>query len=442
MHAQRTTLLVLLTVAVAACAAGSADTATGPALTVGAGPHLLIDDHLLEQGGVRAITPPARRPQPVVTAADRNYQPYVTVRQEGGVFRLWYHAIENDRRYLGHMTSRDGITFARPHRQIAMPAGYSYGASIVKDDRGYLMPFWGRTPGSTDDALTGLSFARSTDGFAWKTVNDKPLQQLGELGIAKAPGDITSLIRWQGRYLLFVKMHGLGYEGVTPNSPFPGYRRIVGVMESRDGISWTEPRPIVTPDAEDEGVMEFYGLGGVVARGGLLVGFLRTLRDDIGEGVGDTVLAWSRDGVTWQRDRQPFLPRGASGSWDAAMAWADAQLVVGDRTLIYYGGYRSGHKTNWETERQIGVATMLRDRYVARAGRVVTKLLRFTRVPRTVNVDGRAAVRVTGATGRLLAVCNATGNAVTVPLRCNRPIPARTPLRLTITIRGAMYGLG
>jgi len=38
----------------------------------------------------------------------------------------------------------------------------------------------------------------------------------------RAPGDITSVIRFRGRYLLFVKMNGTGFDGVTPHMPFPG----------------------------------------------------------------------------------------------------------------------------------------------------------------------------------------------------------------------------
>jgi len=115
-------------------------------------------------------------------------------------------------------------------------------------------------------------------------------------------------------------------------------------------------------------------MAGLIARGDLLIGMLKVLRDDLGAdankpvaGIGYTVLAWSRDGKTWQRDRQPFLDRNKKpGTWDHAMAWADCQLNVGDQTYIYYGGYKQGHKINRYEERQIGLAIMPKDRYVAR----------------------------------------------------------------------------
>src|SRR5207247_5526793 len=84
------------------------------------------------------------------------------------------------------------------------------------------------------------------------------------------------------------------------------------------------------------------------------------------DGIGYTVLATSRDGVTWQRFREPFLDRNLeAGSWDHAMTWMSGALPVGDEVFFYYGGYARGHKVAAATERQIGLARMKKDRYVA-----------------------------------------------------------------------------
>ena len=97
-----------------------------------------------------------------------------------------------------------------------------------------------------------------------------------------------------------------GYKGSTPNAR-EGYRRCVGQSTSKDGVHWEPPRRIIKPDDQDEGITEFYSIGGVVARGGLLIGLLKVLRDDLPcepggpkQGIGYTVLAWTRDGETWQ----------------------------------------------------------------------------------------------------------------------------------------------
>jgi hypothetical protein len=99
------------------------------------------------------------------------------------------------------------------------------------------------------------------------------------------------------------------------------------------------------------------------------------LRDDLPcdprgpvDGIGYTVLATSRDGVTWQRDREPFLDRDPEpGRWDHAMSWIGGVLPVGDEVYLYYGGYARGHKIGPGRERQIGMARMTLDRYVSQS---------------------------------------------------------------------------
>jgi hypothetical protein len=104
------------------------------------------------------------------------------------------------------------------------------------------------------------------------------------------------------------------------------------------------------------------------------------------------VLAWSNDGESWQRDREPFLDRNhEAGSWDHAMAWMDCQLPMGDEIYIYYGGYARGHKVERFTERQIGLVRMKRDRYVAREasdeGRLRSRQLLLDATEVSLNAD-------------------------------------------------------
>ena len=93
-----------------------------------------------------------------------------------------------------------------------------------------------------------------------------------------------------------------------------------------------------------------------------MIGLLKVLRDDLSaesggavNGIGYTCLAWTRDGTTWHRDRQPLMDRNSmSGTWDCAMTWGDCLLPVDDDVFIYYGGYARGHKVERFKERQIG----------------------------------------------------------------------------------------
>lgn len=74
-------------------AAGLATRGHAPASV--AGPHLFVDDkEIASTSGIqRVITPPAKRPTPIIDGKrDHNYQPYTTVLRENGVYRLWYGA--------------------------------------------------------------------------------------------------------------------------------------------------------------------------------------------------------------------------------------------------------------------------------------------------------------------------------------------------------------
>jgi hypothetical protein len=83
------------------------------------------------------------------------------------------------------------------------------------------------------------------------------------------------------------------------------------------------------------------------------------------------------------------------------MAWGDEQLIVGDKTYIYYGGYERGHKVRRFDERHLGFASMAKDRYVSRdadliEGRLLTKALNISAESLTVNarIYGTCKVRL------------------------------------------------
>jgi len=158
-------------------------------------------------------------------------------------------------------------------------------------------------------------------------------------------------------------------------------------------------------------------MSGIVVRGDMLIGLVKVLRDDLNAtygktakemgdmdrkaaGVGYTVLAWSRDGRTWQRDYEPFIPNNpVPGTFDHAMAWGDEQILVDDETFIYYGGYERGHKVNRFEERHIGLARMSRDRYVSRDadlnfGTLITKPILTNAESITVNANVKGECRV------------------------------------------------
>jgi hypothetical protein len=384
----------------AACTVGGSQAANEvPAWA--AGPYLMLDERMVASRDHvrREIHPPARLPDPIVTGVeDQNFQPWVSVLRdpESGRFRMWYNAPSRPpdvpTSHLAYLESEDGIHWRRPHRVLSTPP-IQFGASVIDEGPGYPEPqkrfkaAWWKSG--------GLQVAASPDGITWNALAPGP--------VLRTQHDVTA-IAWdpiRRRYLGLVSMLPVGFKG----------RRIPYESVSDDLINWKPPWQIITPDPNAEiekGETQFYGLNGVIARGSLLVGMIKVLRDDLNcepgktatelhdarrpfAGLGYTVLGWSYDGEHWHRDTQPFLDRNPlPGTWDRAMSWGDSQVIVGDQVYLYYGGYRWGHKAEVYTERQIGLARMPRDRYVAlvagkTAGLVRTRLARLQASRMTLN---------------------------------------------------------
>jgi hypothetical protein len=211
---------------------------------------------------------------------------------------------------------------------------------------------------------------------------------------------------------------------------------------------------------EDDGIVEFYGVGGLHNRGELLVGMLKVLRDDLpcdpgglANGIGYTVVAWTHDGENWLRERVPLLDRDHSPqAWDHAHAWVDVQLPVGDEVLLYYGGYKSGHKPKPLEERQVGLVKMKRDRYVARQagaepGRLLTPPVILEADRMSVNVEpaagGEVRVQVTGSDGKPIEGFHfddcqpVTTDAVAAPVQWKRSLGELNgrPVRLEFSLK-------
>ncbi len=432
------------------------------------GPHLFIDNHLIasESNLVRLINHPSRLPEPIVTApGDKNFQPYVSVVQDPETkrFKIWYgvpaNPPQNNPSHLAYMESEDGINWIRPPRILKDPGGIPirFGASVIDMGPNYHDPatrykfgwYWGEV---TDPPTGGLMIATSPDGLHWTPiVSDPP--------VLPHTHDING-IYWdpiRKRYMATIS---------TLNR-VPGWktrRRLPYMTVSDDLINWSEPWQIIPPDEKDEGEFQYYAMDGYLRRGDLIIGLAKVLRDDLspepgGEptGIGYTTLAWTRDGVHWERDRKPFMDRNpTTGTWDRAMTWGDSQLLVGDEVYIYYGGYAGGHKTDRFNTRQIGLARMPRDRYIAReAARDAEAMLRTPMISLAgdsitinANIAGEMHVRLLDVQGKPIEGFDwadgkpIRGDSTRHPLRFSRPISsvADQPVSLEFKWRdGRLY---
>ena len=411
------------------------------AVALNQGPHLFIDDYLIaEQSYIsRTVNNPEKLAEPIITGGktgDQCFQPYMSVLQDPLTrrFRIWYGTPETESQsHIGYMESEDGIHWIRPHRVLQDPHIIKFGVTVL--DRGADHPDVSQRFLFAAYEKDGLKISTSPDGLIWKLMSDTTL--------LKHNHDITSL-HWDP-----IRQHYLAIVSVWhKRADWKDNQRTPHQSVSKDLIHWEKPWPIITPKMGapiERGEMQFYSMSGVIRRGDLLIGVVKVLRDDLNAtpgktgremgdmdrkaaGLGYTVLAWTRDGVTWQRDHEPFLDRNhVPGTWDHAMVWGDEQILVGDETFIYYGGYARGHKVARFDERQIGLARMPRDRYVAReadlnVGTLVTKplLLQGNQMSVNANIAGMMRLRLLDESGRPLdgfEWVELEGDAVAIPVQ-------------------------
>ncbi|MCX6168476.1 MAG: hypothetical protein NTX65_03990 [Ignavibacteriales bacterium] len=394
----------------------------GEPIKLNKGPQLFIDDYLIADQSflLRTVNNPQKLSNPILVGGLKNdlvWQPYLSVLRDpdSGMFRLWYNTpvdtSEVSRCHIGYMESKDGINWIRPPRILKDPHEIQFGVKVLdlgknysdKEKRFVLATY----------LKPGYRVSTSPDGYSWTPISDKPVFLHNH--------DITSLfwdpIRKQFLATVSHRQRGFG----DPSLPkVDDIRRIPHETVSKDLINWETIWPIITPKIGvplEVGETQFYSMSGIIERGDLLIGLVKVLRDDLNAtygksakemgdkdrkaaGIGYTVLAWSRDGRTWERDYEPFIPNNPiPGTFDHAMAWGDEQIIVGDETYVYYGGYESGHKVNRFNERHIGFAKMLIDRYVSRdadlnTGTLITKPLIINAESLTVNAKVKGEFRL------------------------------------------------
>jgi hypothetical protein len=395
------------------------------------GPQLFIDDYLIEQseGLVRTTHQPEKFPQPILKDGKWYEQAIwhlkVLYDSELKRYRMWFVAGRKKWTglgYYGYAESDDGIHWRHPNLGLISIDGSTDNSAVKGDAYCLVMVDHGSDCPEPDKRYVLIHIDNniwpwpafvawySPDGYRFEAHESNPL----DVGDRKLLGDRLSGC-WDPLrkcYLITFGYKGQpedGYQG-KPQHNREGYRRLVGQTTCKDLNNWTPARRIIAADPEEPGMEEFYGMKPTV-RGGLYLGFLRVLRDDLPadadgpvEGIGWTELCTSRDGENWVRHKDIFLNRNETpGIWDHAMAWIGDCVTVDDKEYIYYGGYDEGHKVG---KRAVGMATLRKDGFVSRdaglkQGWLQTRLFVWKGKQMTVNakVDGELRVRVVDSSG-------------------------------------------
>jgi hypothetical protein len=462
-------------------------TAITAAIPLRAGPHLFLDDYWIagQDHLQRVVNAPQRvLNQPVVTGFSPsspfdnfNYSAAVLYDAATNRFRMWYVAFDQPAnvRYTAYTESADGIHWQTPPRRLDSLKDFEFtnildlGAQYPDPARRYMTIVPAKTPYS---ARAGNALF-SPDGIIWTPYAHNPVT-------TGAYGEV-----WSPYYDPLLKIFGLlhrwnkSFQWTDAQGQFhdnslhdPGITRLIAFTSSISPTTFAPSTVTFAPDSQDSGETQFYGTSNVIRRGDYLIASLSVLRDDLKApatpdtvpfpggnpqpvfGSGYSVLAWSRDGQIWHRDRAPdtFLaPSADANNWDHAVTWINSIVPIGDRVLLYYGAYQYGHKVY--SDRQVGLVSILQDRYVARVagnepGSLHTPLIKFSEASVSLNVDasrGELKLQFLDFLGQPIPGftyqdCQPiTVNALQAPVVCGRPLSQLVgqPVRLVFELQNA-----
>ena len=279
-----------------------------------------------------------------------NLYPNLLWDEQDQVFKLWYKCVLADKEviakmdgpstvhdvgwYLLYATSKDGLAWDKPALRLHKFDGGDATNIVARDTpnvgvfkdmhdkdaaRRYKMVY--------DVGLGEPRVRFSQDGIHW-------CDPIKPEGFTKQHGDTHNNAFWDdksGKYLWFTKL----YVG----------ERTVARFESDDFLHWTGGAMVLRGTAEEAKAHQTYCLP-VFRYANIYLGYTMMYNLGTDRSV-DCELAWSPDNLHWQRvaPGTPFIPRGATGTYDSECIYAMAGPAVaeGDDLLIFYGGDHIPH---------------------------------------------------------------------------------------------------
>jgi len=362
------------------CTVSEAAAPTG-LINIGSRKQLFVDDYLIESvsNTKRVMNQAEKVDSNPVLRADKPWEgsevsvDFVVFEEQEQLFRMRYS--DPERRVICLATSKDGVHWDKPVLGLVEYEG-SKENNILPADQ--FKPYFFKDLHESDPAKRYKGLERrgtmnttmqfdlyySPDGFQWTPYPKNPVIDTSPRRGRWGP---TVFMGWDPiRQVYAVHMEN------SLHRWSPAGKRLIGRAESPDMIHWSEPETIIVPDDQDPPDVDFYCMP-TIAYEGMYIGLLWNFRM-----IPSTILpqiVFSRDGIHYNRDyREPFIARGAKGTFDAAVVYTIDPIVHGDRVFFYYmgGNYRARETRQALGDKAvygcIGLATTPRDRFVSYVG--------------------------------------------------------------------------
>lgn len=336
--------------------------------------------------------------------------------EEAGVFHMWYQwsvpgGDEERTQYaIAYASSPDGIDWTTPKLGLHEWQGSKDNNIVIMGAGGRASSPWLlNVPEEQKRGYKYVLMYRDRDGSHLVCTNDGiHFDPASDMAIQHLHSDTQNAIVYdphRDQYVMYCRAKAI-YRAFGEEMIDTGESRRIARVTSKE--LWTEwPREatnILLPDELDtaQRFHAFYGMP-TTEYAGVFFGFLWPFRwNDLIH----TELAWSRDGVHFERHplRGRLVDYGAADSWDDSMVFASSWIEMGDEWWIYYAGWDGPHGTR-ERNSAIGLATLRKEGFVSlhgpRGGGVVcTRVLTWPGGKLLVNVDaggGEMTVRVSDA---------------------------------------------
>jgi len=373
------------------------------------------------------------------------------VRLDDGRWRMYYSVHSWKPRCLGIAVaeSSDGLHWTKPNlgqmrldgadtNRLVIEGLYD-NADIIQPqvvrlpDGRWRMYFWlhGQSQG-----MVRYLIAEDDDGLRWKTLGvDRPAifhpadREIGQSGwaaglTAASPDDKFGHLRtldWMAAkrlrsndatyvyydaerrlfemYSVWLLPNSPETRRYTPHDNAPRVLRTIHRRFSEDGLAWSEPELLITPDAHDPLDIQFYYLS-MHREPNWRIGFLGHYR--VWDQTMDIELCFSRDGRDWQRPlRGGWIPRDPIPGLGCMSAYATNDLIeAGGRWLMLYTAGNSKHNHQLPPgveKRWVGVmaAAIPKNRFAGLAAtpRTIARLTLKPFIPSVPEIRVDAAVK-------------------------------------------------
>jgi hypothetical protein len=259
-------------------------------------------------------------------------------------------------------TSKDGLTWEKPALgqvpfqgsyannmlHVAVPPVQSDHLSTVAPNflPGAPCPLVGSIYSTFDDPLykTGITQMHSPDGVSW-TPHFPPTLPLD--------GDAHCLMWDPNRQIYLCTSRSAQHARIIArlkSGPYPQLpnKRHIALAMSRDLKHWTPMLDILEADEKDPENAQLYMMY-IVPYGHTYLGFVELFYMAPGmlRGPLEMQMALSTDLINWRRigNRQPFIPRGPKGAWDAGhtLITTNPPFPEGNNLRFWFGGKNTEH---------------------------------------------------------------------------------------------------